>query len=113
MTLAELRKRCIEQGFQYAYGVFEEPVEPPHLVAIVQDSNNYGADNKVYLKKDTCMLDYTFIRKNQEEQNKIENEILKDVYWEKTPESYIEQEDIWQTSYFFELDNKEEEIKNV
>lgn len=113
MTLAELKRRCEEQGFQYAYGVFEEPTEPPHLVAIIQDSNNYGADNKVYLKKDTCMLDYTFLYKDIEEQNKIENEILGDVYWEKTDETYIDKEQVWQTSYFFELDNKEEDLDYV
>ena len=35
MTLEELKIRCENQGFQYAYGAFKESVEPPHLVATV------------------------------------------------------------------------------
>ena len=41
MTLEELRMRCEEQGFQYAYGKFDEEVEPPHLVAITTEPNNF------------------------------------------------------------------------
>lgn len=110
MTLQELKNRCETQGFQYAYGMFEEPTEPPHLVAIIQDSDNFGADNIVYKKKNQCMMDYTYLRKDLEEQNKIENNILGDIYWEKSSENYINEEGIWQVSYFFEL---EEEKNNV
>lgn len=106
MTLQELGERCIDQGFQYAYGVFEKPVEPPHLVAIIQDSDNFGADNVVYKRKNQCMLDYTYLRHDDglEDMNKIENNILGDTYWEKSSENYINEEGIWQVSYFFELE---------
>ena len=50
MTLEELKQRCIEQGFKYAYGKFKNPTQPPHLVAITTDTDNIMADNKVYLK---------------------------------------------------------------
>lgn len=103
MTLQELKKKCEEQGFQYAYGMFEDEVEPPHLVAIITESNNFMADNKVYKKNARIQLDYTYIRKNIEEQNKIEDIILKDVSWNKTEETYLSDEDVWQVSYFFEI----------
>ena len=103
MTLQELKKKCEEQGFQYAYGMFEDEVEPPHLVAIITESNTFMADNKVYQKKARIQLDYTYIRKNIEEQNKIEDIILKDVSWNKTEETYLSDEDVWQVSYFFEI----------
>ena len=34
---------------------------------------------------------------------KIENEILGDIPWNKTEETYLQDEDVWQVSYFFEL----------
>ena len=103
MTLEELKTRCEEQGFQYAYGKFEEVIEPPHLVAICRDTDNFMADNRVYSKSIPIQLDYTYIRKNIEEQNKIEDIILKDVSWNKTEETYLSDEDVWQVSYFFEI----------
>lgn len=103
MTLEELKTRCEEQGFQYAYGVFKEIVEPPHLIAICRETDNFMADNIVYKKKTPIQLDYTYIDKDIEEQNKIEDIILADVAWNKTEETYLSDEDVWQVSYFFEI----------
>nr|DAL85928.1 MAG TPA: hypothetical protein [Caudoviricetes sp.] len=103
MTLEELKKRCIEQGFEYAYGRFKKSTQPPHLVAIATDTDNFIADNKVYKKRLPIKLDYTYIDKNIEEQNKIEDIILADIPWNKTEETYFKDEGIWQVSYFFEI----------
>ncbi len=103
MSLEELKSRCKKQGFQYAYGVFKEPVEPPHLVAISTQTNNFMADNKVYKKSQLIQLDYTYIDKDICMQNKIEDEILGDIAWEKSDETYLSDEKIWQVSYFFEI----------
>ena len=103
MTLEELKQRCIEQGFKYAYGRFKKSTQPPHLVAITTDTDNFMADNKVYKKRLPIKLDYTYIDKNIEEQNKIEDIILADITWNKTEETYLSKEEIWQVSYFFEI----------
>ena len=103
MTLAELKTRSEEQGFKYAYGVFAEPTEPPHLIAFCRETNNFMADNKVYMKDTPIQLDYTYEQKNIEEQNKIEDIILADVAWNKTEETYLSDEKVWQVSYFFEI----------
>lgn len=103
MTLKELKEKCESQGFKYAYGIFKQPVEPPHLVAFTSDTDNFMADNKVYFKKTPIKLDYTFIDKNIEEQNKIENEILSDIAWNKTEETYLKDDGVFQVSYFFEI----------
>lgn len=107
MTLEELKTRCEAQGFQYAYGVFKKSVEPPHLVAICRATENFMADNVVLVKDTPIQLDYTYINKNIEEQNKIEDIILADVAWNKTEEVYLSDEKVWQVSYFFEIDNIE------
>lgn len=103
MTLEELKKRCKEQGFKYAYGLFKKPTEPPHLVAITRDTDNFMADNVTYYAKTPIQLNYTYLEKNLEEQQKIENNILYDVAWNKTEETYLEDEQVWQVSYFFEI----------
>lgn len=103
MTLEELKTRCEKEGFKYAYGKFEEATEPPHLIAITIDTDNFMADNKVYYGPIPIKLDYTYIYKNIEEQNKIENKILGDIPWNKTEETYLQDERVWQVSYFFEI----------
>lgn len=103
MTLEELKTRCKNAGFKYAYGKFEKATEPPHLVAITVNTNNFMADDIVYYKKVPIQLDYTYIFKNIKEQEKIENEILSDIAWNKTDETYLSDEKIWQISYFFEI----------
>ena len=103
MTLEELKTRCEAQDFKYAYGVFKKPTEPPHLIAICRDTDNFMADNKVYEKDTPIQLDYTYIDKDVEQQNKIEDIILSDVAWNKTEEVYLSDEEVWQVSYFFEI----------
>ena len=48
-------------------------------------------------------MDYTYTEKNPTEQSKIEDEILGDIPWEKTEETYLQDEDVWQVSYLFNL----------
>lgn len=103
MTLEDLKTRCEIAGFKYAYGLFKEPTEPPHLIAISTASDNFMADNKTYHNNLPIRLDYTYIDKNLNEQEKIENEILGDIAWNKTEETYLQDEEVWQVSYFFEL----------
>ena len=103
MTLQELKKRCIDAGFKYSYGLFKKATEPPHLVAITVGTDNFMADNKVYYAKTPIQLDYTYLDKDLEEQDKIENEILGDIPWNKTDETYLQDEKVWQVSYFFEI----------
>ena len=103
MTLEELKKRSKKAGFKYAYGRFKNPVEPPHLVAVTIGTDNFMADNKVYKKKTPIKLDYTYIDKDVEEQNKLEDEILSDIAWDKTEETYLSDEQIRQVSYFIEI----------
>lgn len=103
MTLEELKIKCKNAGFKYAYGKFKEKTEPPHLVAICIATDNLMADNKVYKKRTPIKLDYTYIDKDIERQNKIEDEVLSDIAWNKTDETYLSDEEVWQVSYFFEI----------
>ena len=103
MTLEELKQRCENVGFKYAYGQFKKATDPPHLVAISTGTDNFMADNKVYSKDTPIQLDYTYLVKDLAMQNKIENEILGDIAWNKSDETYLTDEEVWQVSYFFEI----------
>ncbi len=105
MTLRELKERSEKAGFAYAYGKFEEATPPPHLVSKDLSTENIMADDKVYFGSLPIKLDYTYTKKNLEERLKIENEILGDIPWNKTDETYLPDEDVWQVSYFFEILN--------
>ena len=66
MTLEELKTRCENAGFKYAYALFKKPTEPPHLIAFQTATDNFFADNKVYSKDKPIQLDYTYIYNNEE-----------------------------------------------
>ena len=101
--LKNLKEKCEKAGFRYALGKFEEETPPPHLVATIRDTDNFMADNKTYFSPIPIKLDHTYIVKSIEEQNRIENKILGDIAWNKTEETYLQDEEVWQVSYFFEI----------
>lgn len=105
MTLEELGQRVENEGFRYAYGSFLTEQQPPYLISLTQSSNNFMADNKVYLKKNEVALEYYYKIKDFDEQNKIEDIILKDVSWEKSEEVYLQDEKVWYVIYYFEVIN--------
>jgi hypothetical protein len=102
MTLQELKTRAETAGFKYAYDHFIEDVQPPHIIAHKINSDNFGADNKMYYKINNIQLELTTLKKDLELENKIETEILYDVFWE-SQETYIEEEKIYNVNYFFEI----------
>ncbi len=103
MTLADLKERCEAQGFDYAYGTFKETPEPPYIVTTTADSQVFHADDVVFYKKNMINLNYIYKNKNQAEIDKIENTILADITWQKSDESYLPGEEVWQITYFFEI----------
>ena len=79
MTVEELETRCEKENIQYAYGCFQEPTSPPHLIAKELDTDNFMADNKVYLRKGSFKLDLTMKYIDFDLIDKVENKILYDV----------------------------------
>ena len=102
MTLQELKTRSEKAGFKYAYSHFNKDVQPPHIIAHKIDSDNFGADNIMYYKINNMQLELTTLKKDLELENKIETEILYDVFWQ-SEETYIEDEKVYNVSYFFEM----------
>ena len=103
MTLEDLDTRCKQEEIQYAYGAFQDPVSPPHLVALETETDNFMADNKVFSRKGRIQLDLTMHYMDFGLIDKVENKILYDVCWNKTETTYLSDEKVWQVSYFFEI----------
>lgn len=107
MTLQELKTRCDSAGLQYVYGTYDlaniEVLDRPYLIAHTNSSNNFVADMVVYKKISTIQLDCYYDVKDLNLQATIENNILYDVAWDKDEETYLDGEEIWQVSYYFEI----------
>lgn len=103
MTLEDLKQRATDAGFNYALGSFIHDVEPPHLVATTPETDNFFAEGKVYKKINQIRLELTTTSISPELEDKIETNILFDVCWQKTESTYIPEEKIWNTSYFFKI----------
>lgn len=103
MTLKELKERCEAAYLPYTYGVIEDNTEPPYLYAIVSDSNNFIADNKVYKKIDSVELHYVFTTKDVTIEETIENIVLGDVAWRKDNEDYFSSDNVWEVVYYFNI----------
>ena len=106
MTLSELERKCKSLDLKYAFGKFPHPVSPPHLVGSIIDTDNFGADNKVWHSTINFRLELTTLNKDTKLQKQIEKDLLNNIYWQKK-ENVITSEDVYNTSYFFEI--KEEE----
>ncbi len=102
MHIKELKVRAEKQGFNYAYNHFDKDVKPPYLVGKCEETDNFNADNKVYMLKQNVVLDLIVDKKDLELENKVEEHILFDVNWDKE-ENYIESERVYNIKYRFEI----------
>lgn len=86
----------------YSHYAFDREVEPPHLMSTEIDTDNFLADDKIYFEKVNARLELTCDYRDRKLEKRIENEILFDVIWNREV-TYIQEERIWNVSYFFEI----------
>lgn len=108
MKLKELAKLLGTTGYPVAYNHFKKtesnPVpDPPYIVYLEEDSDNFGADNKVWKK----ILNYRIEAYTDEKDLTLEKSIedlldSNDIYYE-TDESYIVQENLYMRIYYVTL----------
>ena len=66
------------------------------------DSDNFIADNKIYLEKSRARLELTTDSRDRKLEKRVEKEILYDIIWRREV-AYIQSEKVWNVSYFFEI----------
>lgn len=102
-NLKELKEKAKENKIKYAFGVFADATEPPHLVANIIDTKTKSADNRVFITKKKILIELTTINKDIKIEKIVENNILDDMYYEKS-ESYIPSERCYNVAYIIEFD---------
>nr|DAH24344.1 MAG TPA: hypothetical protein [Caudoviricetes sp.] len=105
MTIHEIKKKALELGVNYAYGSFNsnDNVNLPFLTGRIDNDSNFSADNKVYYKNHNFILELTTQKKDISLEQKIEEKIIHDIYYEKS-ESDNPDENIYTVMYSFEIE---------
>ena len=104
MTFAELYtalKGLTGFSNKVAYRQFPEDNAPalPYIVYYVENSDNFGADNKVYLQKNEVTIELYTKNKDVTSEGLIETMLNNNsIFWNKY-EDYIESEHMYQISY--------------
>lgn len=93
----------IKEVVSVRYRVFKSKPPIPFAVYYEDETENFAADNTVYLKRVSYILELYADKKDHEIEGKIEQIFAaNDTPWEKE-ESYIEQERLIMTAYYFTL----------
>lgn len=99
MKLEELNKLLNTLGYKVAYSHFNEATKPPFITYLVNGTDNFGADNKVYHKIKNVDIELYTDKKDLEAEKKIEDLLeLNDFFWNSN-EVYIESEKLYQVTY--------------
>lgn len=105
MSYEEVMQMMEETGFIFAYHHFAEgqSPEPPFLVYLYPQSNNFSADGTVYFKARALNVELYTDLKSPELEEKVENVLeAHGIYWEKS-EVYIETEKLYEVLYEMEV----------
>lgn len=99
MTLESLYEILKQMNLPLAYNHFKSAQAPPYLIYLVEDSSNFGADNKVYHPIDNFVIELYTLKKERGIETQLE-ELLNsnELYYEKY-EAYINTENLYQIRY--------------
>ena len=101
MNLEEIYNKLIATGLPVAYSHFDSPQEAPFICYMQSDSNNFDADNGVYLPVIGIRIELYTKKKDLAAEAKIE-EALAGIPWESF-ETYIDAEKLYQIVYEIEV----------
>lgn len=85
----------------------DEPQSPapstPFIVYFFEDSDNFGADNKVYKEINNFVVELYTDKKDRVNENKIQTLFNEnDIFWDKT-ETYISTEKMYEVRYAIQI----------
>ena len=97
-----------EIGLPFAYHHYAEgeSPDPPFLLYLFPESDNYGADNTVYVEVSRVYLELYTDCKNPETEKQVERALQQHgIFWDKS-EVWIESECLYEVLYSFEMEVK-------
>lgn len=99
MTLEELYETLQQLNLPIAYSHFKSPLKPPYLVYLVEDTQNFGADNRVYHQIENLVIELYTAKKDIALEKNLETLLNeKELFYEKI-EIYIESEKLYEVRY--------------
>lgn len=104
--MEELLKIIKETGFPFAYDHFAEGESPdlPFICYLLQGSNNFAADGRVYFKINEVQIElYTDTKDLLVEQKMEEVLDVHEVFYNKS-ETWIDSEKLYEVLYQFEME---------
>ena len=105
MTFSDITGMLDETGLPYAYDHFAEgeSPDPPFLVFLFPYSDNFGADNRVYVQVDTLHIELYTDKKDPETERAVEAVLnAHDIFYNKD-ETWIAEERLYEVLYELEV----------
>jgi len=103
MTQAELFTLLKTTGLSVTYHHWDKPPALPYVVYLFTDSDNFGADNKVYKKINNYQVELYSDKKDLASEALIEAALdSADIYYEKS-EVYIQAESLYEVLYLIQI----------
>ena len=109
MTFDEIKKMARDTGLPVAYDHFAEgeSPDPPFLVFLLPNSDNFSADGKVYSKINRLCFELYTDRKDPKLETRVEAVLDRyGIYYEKS-EVWIAEERLYEVLYTMEVLNDE------
>ncbi len=105
MTHGEVMGMVAEMGLPYAYHHFAEgeSPEPPFLVFLYPEADNFAADGVVYFKMNRLHIELYTDAKQPELEERIEAVLLRNGIFYGKSETWIEQEKLYEILYGMEV----------
>lgn len=108
MTQIELYNALYSTNVPVSYLKFEDEPEnpapdPPFIVYYFENSENFGADNKVFNKINNFAIELYTVKKDFQKELLIEKVFDdNDIFWDKL-ETYIESEQLYEVRYAIQI----------
>lgn len=105
MTMEDVLQMVKEAGIPAAYHHFEEgeSPDPPFLVYLYPESNNFSADGIVYQKVNRLDIELYTNKKNPDIEANVEAVLTEHGFFYEKTESYIESEKMYEVLYEMEV----------
>jgi hypothetical protein len=96
----KLKTLLLTTDLPVTYRYYKTPPALPYLVYLLDDTDNFGADDKVYQQEENYIVELYTEKHDPTVQAKMEKLFDdNDIYWEKT-ETWIESEKMYLTGYY-------------
>lgn len=105
MTVEEIAGMLEETGLPYAYHHFAEgeSPEPPFVMYLFPQSNNFSADGTVYFKANALDVELYTDKKSPELEDRIEHILDKHGLFYQKHEDWIKSENMYEVLYEMEV----------